>query len=306
MTLVVSNIVSLTTAIFLSLSQWYGDGVASYQKKEYKAAAKSFTRVVEEKVQPNPFFAQSLYMRAQCFIKLDNKDKAVADLRQLLESESEGDLDTLAAGDFKKLTGKDWDGLNLSTPEKTWASFIAALQRRDINAVRACCQGKLLQELNQQLTRGEDKFWEEAKEITGARITSVRYNKDRSKALIRFAIPDMGDPFADEGGPQLIMSLANKRWQLSDEGNSRRDREEFADSKEEPPKVPDAEKATEKETALIRDLISQLGAHDFETRQTAYQKLKDFGDKAKPFLEKAVAVPDPEIAIRARQLLNEL
>ena len=61
--------------------------------------------------------------------------------------------------------------------------------------------------------------------------------------------------------------------------------------------------STEPEVRVAR-LIKDLGARDFSTRRSAHQQLSKLGAESHRQLEKALEDPDPEIQLRARQLLE--
>jgi hypothetical protein len=56
----------------------------------------------------------------------------------------------------------------------------------------------------------------------------------------------------------------------------------------------------------VARLIKDLGARDFSTRRSAHQQLSKLSAESRPQLEKALEDPDPEIRLRARQLLEQL
>jgi len=62
---------------------------------------------------------------------------------------------------------------------------------------------------------------------------------------------------------------------------------------------------TDEERDRLRKLVDRLGAPSFKVRREAYDALKAAGAAAREFLDKAVRHPDPEIAVRARRLLEE-
>jgi hypothetical protein len=53
-------------------------------------------------------------------------------------------------------------------------------------------------------------------------------------------------------------------------------------------------------------LIRQLGSSDFDAREKADQELRRIGEKALPALEKAAGDEDPEIAARAKRLIDDI
>jgi len=66
-----------------------------------------------------------------------------------------------------------------------------------------------------------------------------------------------------------------------------------------------AELATE-EPADAAKLVRDLGADDFATREAAMKKLRAMGPAAAPALEQAADNDDPEVKMRARQLLQKV
>ncbi len=68
---------------------------------------------------------------------------------------------------------------------------------------------------------------------------------------------------------------------------------------------PPAENAPAAETEVrVARLIKDLGARDFSTRRSAHQQLSKLPTDSRRQLEKALEDPDPEIQLRARQLLD--
>jgi hypothetical protein len=60
------------------------------------------------------------------------------------------------------------------------------------------------------------------------------------------------------------------------------------------------------EQAQVRELVKQLGDSDWETREKATEKLREFGERAAPQLTEAASSTDPEVANRANRILLEL
>jgi hypothetical protein len=68
----------------------------------------------------------------------------------------------------------------------------------------------------------------------------------------------------------------------------------------------DPAKKDEQRAPDVAKLIAQLGAEDWETRETATQKLRELGEGITPELIDAASSSDPEVRQRARFLLGEL
>ncbi|HBC85344.1 MAG TPA: hypothetical protein DCZ94_00150 [Lentisphaeria bacterium] len=293
----IANIASLTLAIFLSISQWFSDGIAEYQKKNYDKAVTAFTKVIDEKVKPNPLYGPSLYWRSKCFVQLKKNDESIADIKLLLETAPEGELSVLAAADFKELTGKEWDLVNRDTPEAAWESLRNAFKKRDKNALMKCVCEKMGAEAEIEIAdeHRSEKFWAEGAKIDSAKVSGVKYNKEKTKALLVFA-----EGTAPQ--PSLMMEKAGGKWVFAGK-KSRSELKEFEMSATlEKPSVKVA--ISDDERKEIESLIAELGAADPGKRKTAYEKLKALGDKASELLEKAKGNPDPEIAIQAKKLLS--
>ncbi len=292
-----SGIASLTLAIFLAISQWFSDGISEYQKKNYEKAVAAFTKVVDEKVKPNPLYGQSLYWRSKCLAQLKKTDAAVADIKLLLETSPEGELAGLAVADFKELTGKDWDYVNLGTPEIAWESFCTAFKKRDFKSLMKCVDDKMAAEAERAVAdeKGAERFWAEGARIEKAKLSHVLCDKEKTRAILVFV-----EGTAPQ--PMLMMEKVGEKWIFAGK-RSRAELRELAESFS-PQKVPVKVDVTDEEKKEIEGLISELGAADPSKRKAAYLKLKDFGDKATELLEKAKSNPDPEIAIQARNLLS--
>jgi len=54
----------------------------------------------------------------------------------------------------------------------------------------------------------------------------------------------------------------------------------------------------------LTDLTKSIGAEDFETRESASKRLVEMGRKAIPYLRNAAASTDPEVAQRARKVME--
>ncbi|MDP6524232.1 MAG: hypothetical protein QGI24_02000 [Kiritimatiellia bacterium] len=215
--IVVKKIASLTLATLMSLSQWYSDGVASLKKEDYKGAVAAFSRVIEEQVDENPLLETSLLMRSQGYAKLGEKKKAIADLETLLNGAPDGKLAALAAAEFKELSGKDWLGVDLSTPKKSWESFLSAMLRKDVKAVKRCCHGEMARELPQMLEMGPEQWIEVSAEISSMVFQSVTYNAASNKACVVLASPDETE--------EILMEKVEKKWLFSRDFDGRARRE---------------------------------------------------------------------------------
>ncbi|MEX0677817.1 MAG: hypothetical protein WD063_12120 [Pirellulales bacterium] len=69
---------------------------------------------------------------------------------------------------------------------------------------------------------------------------------------------------------------------------------------------PTGDKPRERAEVRVARLIKDLGARDFPTRSGAHQQLSKLGPHSRGQLEKALEDPDPEIRLRAGQLLAQL
>jgi len=299
---IVEKAVSLTLAALMTLSQWFSDGITNYQKKSYDKAVQSFTKVIEDKAKPNPLYETALYWRSQSYIQLKKTDEAAADLKTLLEAAPEGSLVTLAVADYKTVTGKDWDDVDLSSPEKAWSSMTRAVVKRDMKALRKCLTGEIAQETERMFAKPEkgDRQWAEMSEVLSVKLTGVRYNKTKDKALVMFREPRSSGSGREE---KLVMEKINGGWKLSGESHSADETEFLAAVK--PASAAAANiTLTAQEQKDIEALISQLGSTSSKERKDANDKLRALGPKAAKLLEKAKSNPDPEVALQAKTLLD--
>jgi|GEM_PF-3122658 len=301
---IVEKAVSLTLAALMTLSQWFSDGITNYQKKSYDKAVQSFTKVIEDKAKPNPLYETALYWRSQSYVQLKKTDEAAADLKTLLESAPDGNLVTLAVADYKQVTGKDWDDIDLSSPEKTWSSMTRAVVKRDLKALRKCMTGEIAQETERMFAKPErgDRQWGEMAEVLSVKLTGVRYNKTRDKALVMFLEPRSGGSDREE---KLLMEKVNGGWKLSGEAHSADETEFLAAVKPSSTAAANIT-LTAQEQKEVETLISQLGSSNSKERKNANDKLRALGAKAAKLLEKAKSNPDPEIALQAKTLLDAL
>lgn len=207
-----NQVVSLTIAMMMSLGQWLGDGVEAYRKQEYEAASKAFTRVIESEIQPNPLRETALLLRAQSRLQEKKTDEAIADIERLLKENPRSALFRLAVADYKKMTGKDWGGINLSTPESTWRSLIGAVRKGDAEGLKRCCTGELLAELLELMEDEPEGLQEIAEEIGNTELIGVTMNSVSNKARI---IVSEGPELHDEQG--LVMKLVDGCWLLAEE-----------------------------------------------------------------------------------------
>lgn len=72
-----------------------------------------------------------------------------------------------------------------------------------------------------------------------------------------------------------------------------------------PPPNPDAGPTTAP-TAEIAGLIAELGDGDFHVRQRAAERLRQIGKPALPALRQALSAADPEIQMRAQELIDAI
>jgi isopenicillin-N N-acyltransferase like protein len=56
----------------------------------------------------------------------------------------------------------------------------------------------------------------------------------------------------------------------------------------------------------IKELIQKLGDNDWQIRESAQKRIIEFGKAAEPWLQEALKNKDPEIRIKARQLLDQI
>lgn len=294
----------LTLVTLLSLSQWFSDGITCYKKKDYAGAVASFTKVIDEKVESNPLYQPSLYWRAQCYIQMTKTNEAAADLRLLLDKAPDGEFASLAGADMKKLTGNDWDLVSQGTPEETWASICKAVAKRDKKALFRCFSGKMAADGEREFDKEGDHIWQEMAKVQKTRLTEVRYNKNKTAALISF----IEGPDENSHRQQLVMEKTNGKWTISKDHISDDEKAEFGQPVPVKPAAlaTPAMKLTAAEQAEIENLIIQLGASEAKARKEAYVKLHALGAKAAKLLEKAQTDPDPEIAAQAKRLLSEL
>ncbi len=208
---VVKEVVVLTLALLTSLSQWFSEGTVAFQKEAYEPAVVAFSKVIDTEVAENPLYDSALYWRAQCYGKLERKEAAVGDLEALIRKSPGGPFGPLATADYKALTGKAWGGVDLSSPEKTWHSFVRAINKRDADGVIQCCGGKFKQQFAQMVLAQED-FWEEmSDEIPRLTYLSTRLNEKKNAAIINLAKQGR------DRGEQLRVELVAGQWLLTDE-----------------------------------------------------------------------------------------
>lgn len=130
---ITNQVVSLTIATMMSLGQWLGDGAEAYRQKKYETASKAFTKVIEARIQPNPLRESALLLRAQSSLHAKKTNEAVADIESVLKGDPRSPIFRLAVADYKKMTGKDWGGIDLSTPESTWRSLVGGPCRGEMS-----------------------------------------------------------------------------------------------------------------------------------------------------------------------------
>ena len=217
---VTNTLAALSVATLLSLGQWLGEGMTAFEKKDYKTAVTWFTKVIEAKSEYNPVKDTALYMRAKCFASLANKKDAVKDLEALLKSGPAEELLKLASADYEQVAGKKWEG-DRSSPEATWKTFLAAVQKRDADAVRRCCSGNLLAQLGQALDQPD--FFQEIDDEVGP-LLSVTYNKAKTRALIVFQ-----EGKRQNRTEELIMAKNDGAWTLASEYSRGQNDLEFGD-----------------------------------------------------------------------------
>jgi hypothetical protein len=94
---------------------------------------------------------------------------------------------------------------------------------------------------------------------------------------------------------EVVERFPDTRW-----GAAARERLEKLDAPDEPDPL------QESAAARVKRLIDQLASPDWRTRQTASHRLAQLGQAARPALEQATRGADPELAWRARSLLDRL
>ena len=204
--------IALTMAIFMSLSQTFSLGIVHYKKENYKAAAESFTKVMEYEVKENPLLEPALYWRSKCYAQLKEKDKAAADIKTLLEHNPAGPFSDLAAADYKALTGKNWSDVDTSTPERTWRSFQRAIKRQDAKAMLRCCTGRFKETFTQMTAAGGAAYWQAFSMQMGImEFKGADFNKKKTRAAIHLLRPGNNHP------QKLVLELVDKQWLIATE-----------------------------------------------------------------------------------------
>ncbi|TFH16566.1 MAG: tetratricopeptide repeat protein [Lentisphaerales bacterium] len=209
---ITNQVVSLTIATMMSLGQWLGDGAEAYRQKKYETASKAFTKVIEARIQPNPLRESALLLRAQSSLHAKKTNEAVADIESVLKGDPRSPIFRLAVADYKKMTGKDWGGIDLSTPESTWRSLVGAVQRGDVVGLKRCCTGQLLAELLELIEDEPAGFQEIANELAGTEFISATMNVASNKACVVLSEGD--DPGGEE---KVVMQLEDGCWLLAAE-----------------------------------------------------------------------------------------
>jgi tetratricopeptide (TPR) repeat protein len=186
----VTNVLAITLSVLTSLSQWFGEGMQAVKQEKYEAAAAAFTRVIEAEAPVNPLKETALYWRAHSFAALKQNEKAAKDIETLINANPGSSLLPLAVKTYKELTGKDWAGLNLTTPRDTWRSFLAAMRARDVDQLRRCCTGEWLRELGWELECNLDFLDDLGDLFVTTRILEVRSNAAGNRACLVLAEED--------------------------------------------------------------------------------------------------------------------
>jgi hypothetical protein len=248
----VPELVSLTAALLLSLSLWFSDGMTAYKDEDYAAATAAYTKVVDATAHPNPFYETALYWRAQSRVRMGSTNDAIADIESLLEHSPAGPLTVLAAEAYKELSGKEWHGILLGSPEEAWESMLRSVAAGDEEGLRLCCDGKLMVELGRALAK--PNAWQEmSRELEAMELREVVYNTSSNKACITIGKVD------SVRSERLLLIRTDARWKLVDEFDVRRHADFMADDDGDAETqrcfAEDGEKLRKLETAMRRHVM---------------------------------------------------
>jgi tetratricopeptide (TPR) repeat protein len=403
---VITNAIEITLVVILSLTGDFHDGLDRLEKKEYDKAVVQFTKVIDADPNVNDVRELSFAYRAQAYLGVGNKDKALEDLSVLIRTaETRAYRDKAlamyeeAGGDLKDLRPKE-------SPEAVMAAFLAALQADDEKKARAHLSGSLLKlmetadavykeqargrtflmqmgrefrsaafvsegidDTNQtaRVTAGisggtftfglerEDSRWtfssllefapehrHHAMQHGSAQQQDLNKLRQLDAAVEQYTMANNGAPakLAEAGeyvrdfngtcvssvdGKPFIFAIpkhGGKPWILTATATDGQRQGVINGSVTTMPEA--AFKAlartqgvrlqqdwkqvevTKDESGDIQALIVQLGAGSFRERKAAYAKLGAMGEKAGQLLQAATRNPDPEVALQARMLLDEL
>jgi len=277
---VAPKLVSLTAALLLSLSQWFSDGMTAYTKEDYASAVAAFSKVVDSDARPNPLYEPALYWRAQCHVRMGATNDAIADIEGLLEHDPAGPLTALSAEAYRELTGKEWHGILLGTPEETWNSLLLAVAANDEEGLRLCCTGKILVELGRAIS--EPNAWQEmARELEAMELKEVVYNTTSNKACITVGKAESAR------SERLLMIKTDDRWKLMDEFDARRHADFMASGGDDV----ETQKCFAEDREKLRQLETAMRRHVMLSR-AAPKKLEDLKDIVEGFDEVSVSSSD--------------
>jgi len=213
-------IASLTLSALLTLSQQFGQGVQKMGEKDYPGAIAAFTVVLAQNGATQPLAEPALYWRATCYESNAQPAQAQADLDRILTLYPKGAIAELALADYARVAGKPWAGVDLSTPEGSWATLRKLIKEKNADLLPHCLAGQLKAMMPVLIAR-EDAGWEEMARSFGAmEFGSAFYNAESNKACVAYANPERG---ARTG--YMIMVREGQAWRLSGEATSRERRE---------------------------------------------------------------------------------
>lgn len=110
-------------------------GIAYYEAASYPLAVETLTRAIE--LDPDGLYADDAgYYRGLSYLALGENDRAEADFRGIVERHPESEYASLARDALANLGASRPPAVDLSTPERTMACFVAAVLDGDEQRLR--------------------------------------------------------------------------------------------------------------------------------------------------------------------------
>ncbi|MFT5239609.1 MAG: hypothetical protein ACI9OU_000246 [Candidatus Promineifilaceae bacterium] len=178
----------LVAVAFIALGQHFSEGVVAYDKEDFTLATKSFTTVIDTAHRDSPYTEIALLWRARALGSQKRSVAAERDLDRLLQRDLDPKTRTDALAFYQHIIGHAWIGLQLISPESTWAFIGQQIKARNAAQLTRCFTGALLENTTRSLT--EANAWDAMQSITRMQIMSIDYDEPQTVATVTLRADD--------------------------------------------------------------------------------------------------------------------
>ncbi len=172
----------MVAVVFFTLGQMFSDGVRAYNDQDYRAATSAFSEVLADAPAESPYRPIALFWGARACACNGKPRRPDGDLDRLLEAHIDAATQRDAETLYRQVTGLDWIGTGLLSPEKTWKTVVERIKARDERFLPRCFTGPMLETLMGGLAREES--WDELTAVAQMFLSHVDIDDTGKKATV--------------------------------------------------------------------------------------------------------------------------